>query len=131
MENAFTARQRPQGRRKLATAVLFAGGLLAAVGLGLLRGGEDRDALAADGSEVKIDNYSFAPGTLTVRVGTTVTWINRDETPHTVVAQDAAHSFRSGGLDTDDKFSYTFDKAGTYVYICTVHPYMTGKVVVQ
>ena len=130
MENDFGA-ARQRGRRKLATAALFAGGLLAAVGLGLLRGGEDRDALAAGGSEVKIDNYSFAPGTLTVRVGTTVTWINRDETPHTVVAQDAAHSFRSGGLDTDDKFSYTFDKAGTYAYICTVHPYMTGKVVVQ
>jgi amicyanin len=131
MEHAFTARQPPQRRRKLATAALLAGGLLAAVGLGLLRGGEDRDALAADGTEVKIDNYSFSPGTLTVPVGTTVTWINRDETPHTVVAQDAGHSFRSGGLDTDDKFSFTFEKAGTYTYICTVHPYMTGKVVVQ
>jgi amicyanin len=131
MEHAFTARQPLQRRRKLATAALLAGGLLAAVGLGLLRGGEDRDALAADGTEVKIDNYSFSPGTLTVPVGTTVTWINRDETPHTVVAQDAGHSFRSGGLDTDDKFSFTFDKAGTYAYICTVHPYMTGKVVVQ
>ena len=88
-------------------------------------------AVAGETREVKIDNYSFSPGTLTVPVGTTVSWTNRDETVHTVVAQDAGHTFKSGGLDTDDKFSFTFDKPGTYVYICTVHPYMTGKVVVQ
>ena len=88
-------------------------------------------AVAGEAREVKIDNYSFSPGTLTVPVGTTVSWTNRDETVHTVVAQDAGHTFKSGGLDTDDKFSFTFDKPGTYVYICTVHPYMTGKVVVQ
>ncbi len=88
-------------------------------------------AFAGETREVKIDNYSFSPGTLAVPVGTTVSWTNRDETVHTVVAQDAEHTFKSGGLDTDDKFSFTFDKAGTYVYICTVHPYMTGKIVVQ
>ena len=88
-------------------------------------------AVAGETREVKIDNYSFSPGTLTVPVGTTVSWTNRDETVHTVVAQDAGHTFKSGGLDTDDKFSFTFDKPGTYVYLCTVHPYMTGKIVVQ
>jgi plastocyanin len=88
-------------------------------------------ALAGETREVKIDNYSFSPGTLTVPVGTTVSWTNRDETVHTVVAQDSGHTFKSGGLDTDDKFSFTFDKPGIYVYICTVHPYMTGKIVVQ
>ena len=88
-------------------------------------------AVAGETREVKIDNYTFSPGTLTVPVGTTVSWTNRDETVHTVVAQDAGHTFKSGGLDTDDKFSFTFDKPGTYLYICTVHPYMTGKIVVQ
>ena len=63
--------------------------------------------------------------------GTTVTWINHDETPHTVVAAGDPRAFRSGGLDTDDKFSVTFTKPGIYSYLCTVHPYMTGKVVVK
>lgn len=79
--------------------------------------------------EVKIDNFSFGPGTLTVAVGTTVTWTNRDDIPHTVVSTDGV--FKSKVLDTDEKFSYTFTKAGTYAYFCSVHPKMTGKVVVQ
>ncbi len=90
------------------------------------------DALgAAAAREIVIDNYSFSPGTVTVPVGTTVTWVNRDETPHTVAAADSPRSFKSAGLDTDDKFSFTFTKPGTYSYLCTVHPYMTGKIVVQ
>jgi plastocyanin len=80
-------------------------------------------------AEVKIDNFSFAPETLTVAVGTTVTWTNRDDIPHTVVSTDGA--FKSKVRDTDEKFSYTFAKAGTYPYYCSVHPKMTGKVVVQ
>ena len=80
-------------------------------------------------AEVKVDNFSFGPATLTVAVGTTVTWTNRDDIPHTVVSTDKV--FKSKVLDTDEKFSFTFDKAGTYPYFCSIHPKMTGSVVVQ
>lgn len=80
--------------------------------------------------EIKIDNFAFSPGTLTVQVGTTVQWTNRDDIPHTVVSDDKT-TFKSKALDTDDKFSFTFTKAGTYPYFCSIHPKMTGKVVVQ
>ena len=78
---------------------------------------------------VKIDNFTFGPQMLTVPAGTTVTWTNRDDIPHTSVSTDGA--FKSKVLDTDEKFSYTFTKAGTYPYYCTIHPKMTGKIVVQ
>jgi plastocyanin len=80
-------------------------------------------------ADVKIDNFSFGPATLTVAVGTTVTWTNRDDIPHTIVSTD--NVFKSKVLDTDEKFSYTFAKPGTYPYFCSIHPKMTGKVVVQ
>ena len=80
-------------------------------------------------AEIKIDNFSFGPQAITVPVGTTVTWINRDDIPHTVVSTEGV--FKSKVQDTDEKFSYTFTKAGTYPYYCTIHPKMTGKVVVQ
>jgi plastocyanin len=82
-------------------------------------------------ADVKIDNFSFGPAALTVAVGTTVTWMNRDDIPHTVVSTDDPKTFKSKVLDTDEKFSFTFSKAGTYSYFCSVHPKMTGKVVVQ
>jgi len=78
---------------------------------------------------VKIDNFVFGPQTITVPVGTTVTWTNADDIPHTSVSTEGV--FKSKVLDTDEKFSYTFTKAGTYPYYCTIHPKMTGKVVVQ
>jgi plastocyanin len=81
--------------------------------------------------EVKIDNFSFGPTALTVPVGTTVTWINRDDIPHTVLSTDDAKTFKSKVLDTDEKFSFIFSKAGTYPYFCSIHPKMTGKVIVQ
>jgi plastocyanin len=84
---------------------------------------------AAATTEVKIDNFSFGPEALTVAVGTTVTWTNRDDIPHTVVSTDGV--FKSKVLDTDEKFSYTFAKAGTFPYFCSIHPKMIGKVVVQ
>jgi plastocyanin len=84
---------------------------------------------AAASSEVKIDNFSFGPGTLTVAVGTTVVWTNHDDIPHTVVSTEGV--FKSKVLDTDEKFSYTFTKAGAFSYFCSIHPKMTGKVVVQ
>jgi plastocyanin len=86
-------------------------------------------AQQAPATEVKIDNFSFGPAAITVAAGTTVTWTNRDDIPHTVVADDK--TFKSKVLDTDEKFSYTFSKPGTYPYFCSVHPKMTGKVVVQ
>ncbi|HEY4047553.1 MAG TPA: cupredoxin family copper-binding protein [Acidobacteriaceae bacterium] len=87
------------------------------------------DQPAAAAAEVKIDNFSFGPQTLTIAVGTTVTWTNRDDIPHTIVSTDGV--FKSKVRDTDEKFSYTFTKAGTYTYYCSVHPKMTGKIVVQ
>ena len=87
------------------------------------------DQPSAANAEVKIDNFSFGPQTLTVPVGTTVTWTNRDDIPHTVVSTDGV--FKSRVQDTDEEFSYTFTKAGTYPYFCSVHPKMTGKIVVQ
>jgi plastocyanin len=89
-------------------------------------------AKAADGpasAQIKIDNFTFGPTSLTVSSGTTVTWINNDDVPHTVVSDDKV--FKSKALDTDDKFSYTFTKPGTYNYFCSVHPKMTAKIVVQ
>ena len=87
------------------------------------------DQPSAANAEVKIDNFSFGPQTVTVPVGATVTWINRDDIPHTVVSTDGV--FKSKVRDTDEKFSYTFTKAGTYSYYCSVHPKMTGQIVVQ
>jgi plastocyanin len=78
---------------------------------------------------VKIDNFVFGPQTITVPTGTTVTWTNSDDIPHTAVSTDGV--FKSKVMDTDEKFSYTFTKAGTYSYYCSIHPKMTGKVVVQ
>jgi plastocyanin len=86
----------------------------------------------ADQSEsatVKIDNFSFGPPSLTVTAGTTVTWTNHDDVPHTVVSDDK--QFKSKALDTDDKFSHTFTKPGTYNYFCSIHPKMTAKIVVE
>lgn len=78
---------------------------------------------------IKIENFSFSPATVTVPVGTTVRWTNRDDIPHTVVSDDKA--FKSKALDTDENFTYTFSKPGTYSYFCSIHPKMTAKVVVQ
>ena len=86
-------------------------------------------AVAAAGPTVKIDNFVFGPEALTVTVGTTVTWINQDDIPHTVVADDKA--FKSKVLDSDERFSFTFTKPGEYGYFCSLHPHMTGKVIVK
>jgi plastocyanin len=86
-------------------------------------------AAAPLAAEVKIDNFSFTPATLTVKVGTQITWTNADDIPHTVVSADQA--FKSKALDTDGKFTFTADKPGTYSYFCSIHPKMTGKVIVE
>ena len=84
-------------------------------------------ARAADVA-VKIDNFTFGPQQLTVKSGTTVTWTNGDDIPHTVVSPN---TFRSRALDTNDNFSFTFTTPGTYKYFCSLHPHMTGIVVVE
>lgn len=86
-------------------------------------------AAAAPSAEIKIDNFSFSPKTLTVKAGTTITWTNGDDIPHTVVAED--QNFKSKVLDTDQKFTFTASKPGTYTYYCSIHPKMTGTVVVE
>lgn len=79
--------------------------------------------------DVRIDNFSFTPQEIKVKAGTQITWTNRDDIPHTVVSNDNA--FKSKALDTDDKFTFTPTKAGIYSYFCSIHPKMTGKVIVE
>ncbi len=81
---------------------------------------------AADGTVIEIRNYMFME--VTVPAGTKVTWVNRDDVPHTVIEKHKA--WRSPALDTDDKYSHVFDKPGTYAYFCSLHPEMVSKVVV-
>ncbi len=78
---------------------------------------------------VQIRNFAFVPAMLTVAPGTTVIWTNADEDPHSVVS--TTKSFRSGALDTDGKFSFTFTHPGVYAYFCSLHPHMTAKIVVR
>ena len=80
-------------------------------------------------AEVKIDNFTFEPQTLTVKAGTTITWTNHDDIPHTVVSTDSV--FKSKPLDTDQTFTFMPTKPGTYPYFCSIHPKMTGKIIVQ
>jgi amicyanin len=80
------------------------------------------------GTAVSISDFKFNPATLTVPVGATVTWTNQDEEPHTIAAKDG--SFHSPGMDTHGTYSYQFTTAGSYDYICSIHPFMTGTVVV-
>jgi plastocyanin len=121
-----------KGRLRIAVARLMAGrALVVAVTLGGLTG-----MLLALGSTwaqdakkaVTIDNFTFSPAELKIPLGTTVTWVNRDDIPHTVV--DTEKKFRSKALDTDDSYSFTFTTAGTFDYFCSLHSKMVGKVIV-
>ncbi|HEX5209033.1 MAG TPA: cupredoxin domain-containing protein [Steroidobacteraceae bacterium] len=80
---------------------------------------------------VTITNYSFKPGTIMVKKGATVTWINKDDDVHTIKGTDGPEAFNSPALESGTRFGYTFHHAGTYHYICTVHPYMHGVIVVR
>jgi plastocyanin len=100
-----------------ATAALFA----AAPGAPL--------AGAVNSAAIQIDNFHYSPPTLVVASGTTVTWTNDDDEAHSVREKDG--KFKSAALDTDDKFSQTFAAPGEYEYFCSIHPYMTGKIVVK
>ncbi len=117
-------------RRSVSIAVLT---VTLATGVGTITAGQKNILASAqqkqETADVKIDNFSFGPAALTVPVGTTITWTNRDDIPHTVVSTEDV--FKSKVLDTDEKFSFTFSKAGTYPYFCSIHPKMTGKIIVQ
>jgi plastocyanin len=78
--------------------------------------------------KVTIDNFTFTPAELNLKVGDTVTWTNQDDIPHTVVS---AGKFRSKALDTNDSFTFTFTSAGDYRYFCSLHPHMTGMIKVE
>jgi plastocyanin len=109
---------------------------LAALGLGMALVGTLPKALpageaaaVANPAVIRIDNFSFTPPTLVVAPGTTVTWTNADDSPHSVREKDG--KFKSAALDTDDTFSQTFTAPGEYDYFCSIHPYMTAKIVVK
>jgi plastocyanin len=105
-------------------ALPFAAGVLVAAAISF----PGISAPASD-TKVEIDNFTFSPQRITVKAGTTVTWMNADDTPHTVVS--SAKVFKSKALDTDDSFSFTFTTPGVYEYFCSVHPRMTGAVAVE
>lgn len=93
--------------------------------------GDARSQTSAQSTVVKIENFTFTPATLHIAAGTTVTWKNDDDMPHTVLDVDRPARFQSPPLDTNDQFSYRFMKPGRYAYFCSIHPRMTGVIVVK
>jgi plastocyanin len=108
--------------RAAATALILATAWLTSFGAGV-------EPAPAAPAAVSIDNFTFGPAELTIAPGTTVTWTNRDDIPHTVV--DVDKTFKSSVLDTDETYEHTFVDPGTYRYFCSLHPKMTGRVVVR
>jgi plastocyanin len=90
-----------------------------------------REAAAADTSDatISIDNFTFTPERVTVKAGTTVTWRNKDDIPHAVAS--STRLFKSKTLDTDDAYTFTFLTPGTFDYFCSLHPHMTGTIIVE
>lgn len=117
-----------QRRGHLLVAALAASALLGAVMPDAVAG-QAAVKTAVSPAAVEIHNFQFVPATLTVTAGTTVTWTNDDTSPHTVTAKDRA--FRSAALDTKDTYTYKFAAPGEYVYGCTFHPMMVGRVIVK
>ena len=118
--------ERASNRRTVLWRTAWMGAFVMLMAGGVLKG---TPVEQADATHVVIDNFSFTPATASVPVGTTVTWTNHDDIPHNVVSPD--RKFKSPVLDTDEAFSHTFDVAGTYKYYCSIHPRMTGQVVVR
>ena len=116
------------GAAIVAIAAMFALGRAVSVRASLAGQGESSQDPMEE-AKVTIDNFSFTPPEITVKAGTTVTWVNQDDVPHTVASNDK--KFKSKALDTGDKFSFTFNDPGTYEYYCSVHPKMTAKVTVK
>ena len=115
--------------RKVRSSKQFYPPLLARCALLLAVAGGSLSAAAADVGKVEVKDFTFSPATLTISAGSQVTWVNKDDEPHTVVSDTGA--FRSGALDTDESFSYTFDKPGTYHFTCSIHPRMVGTIIVK
>lgn len=116
-------------RRGLLRCVACAGaGVIWTLTGGRLSSAAVRLQTIANATQVKIDNFSFVPKSLTVNVGATVTWTNRDDIPHVVVSTQK--KFSSPVLDTDQAFSFTFKQPGSYPYFCKIHPTMTGTIIV-
>ena len=111
------ANLRSLGIRKLGIKFLIAAAILLQLGVA-----------HAEETMVMIDNFTFEPQQLNVKVGTTVTWKNRDDIPHMLVS---AGKCRSKTLDTDDSFSFTFTATGDYRYFCSLHPHMIGMIKVE
>jgi plastocyanin len=101
----------------------------AAAVLWLIAAGDSARAGAADPAKIVIKNFTFVPMSLTVQAGSTVTWANMDDEPHTVVSDTGL--FRSGAIDTSESFSFKFESAGSYHFTCSIHPRMVGTIVVQ
>ena len=106
--------------------------MLTAIGMMMLGAMEKYTPSSADtpdATRVVVKDFMFSPTPLTVKAGSTVTWTNMDDEPHTAVSDTGA--FKSGGMDTNESFSFKFDKPGTYHYTCTIHPRMVGTIIVQ
>jgi plastocyanin len=86
-------------------------------------------AAGAPEAQIVIKDFMFGPASVTVKAGTTVTWVNRDDEPHTIASDSGL--YRSGALDTGNEFHFTFEKPGTYHYVCTIHPRMLGTIIVE
>jgi plastocyanin len=114
--------------RRLAFALAAAGMMMAAAGA-LFAGRVAAEGAAA--ATVAIENFAFGPDAIRVKRGTTVTWTNKDDEPHTVVSDGGSLPWKSAALDTDDSFSVTFAEPGTYKYFCSIHPRMQGTVIVE
>ena len=96
-----------------------------------MAGGATAQQVATGTAEIDIKNFGFEPEALTIAAGTAVTWVNQDEEPHNIVELGKPRLFRSQGLDGGEKYSFVFDKPGTYEYICSIHPHMHGMIVVK
>jgi len=110
--------------------ILFA---ISSLCLGSLTLGHAEQEASADNTktnQIVIKDFHFDPQVLTVRSGEKITWINRDEEPHTVVSVEKQFK-KSNALDTDQEFTITAGAPGTYTYYCSVHPRMTGTIVVK
>ena len=131
---------------RLIWKVVLAGAAVSALVVGCLNGCSQRQSAATTTTapmaqmpattqsaeqQVTIDNFAFDPQVLTVSAGTKVTWLNRDDVPHTATSSDSPPKFNSKAIDTDEKFSRVFTEPGTYRYFCAVHPKMTGTIVVK
>lgn len=119
-------------RQRLISVMLFGTGMIALAIAALPTvgaGGQAALAAAAHTATIQIDNFKFTPPDLTVNAGTTVIWKNADDSPHRIA--DVGGGYASAALDTDDSYSHTFAAPGVYNYICSLHPYMKGKIVVK